>query len=248
MRRLNLLAAAHSLLVLVTSATAARIVGTNCADTIRGTPRADFLYGRAGNDVLNGLGGNDRIFPGPGKDRVRCGAGRDFVQADAVDVVAPDCETVKRPAPPKPKAKPGTRENPHRIRTPAPLPDDWTLQVVSTTPNANAVRARREPVQRPPGRRQSVLPRAGLGDVHGDGRGLVRRALPAPLGWPVGRLVQHVRQRLRRDPDELLLADVFTGGTITGNVCWQIRSSDEASLVLYDDSLVGDTMTFFALR
>ena len=36
-------------------------------------------------------------------------------------------------------------------------------------------------------------------------------------------------------PDELSETEVFTGGTITGNACWAIRSSDATSLVLYDD-------------
>jgi hypothetical protein len=43
--------------------------------------------------------------------------------------------------------------------------------------------------------------------------------------------------------------DVFTGGTISGNACWEIGSSDAASPVLYDapPSIVPMRL-FFALR
>jgi hypothetical protein len=39
-------------------------------------------------------------------------------------------------------------------------------------------------------------------------------------------------------PNPLPDAEVFTGGTIEGNVCWSIRSSDATSLVMYDDANV----------
>jgi hypothetical protein len=50
-------------------------------------------------------------------------------------------------------------------------------------------------------------------------------------------------------PDRISSADVFTGGTITGNVCWAIRSSDAGSLVMYDDPFLGNSASkkFFAL-
>ena len=49
-------------------------------------------------------------------------------------------------------------------------------------------------------------------------------------------------------PEEISDADVFPGGTIEGNVCWQVQSPDAASLVMYDDPLVSDTKVFLALR
>ena len=50
-------------------------------------------------------------------------------------------------------------------------------------------------------------------------------------------------------PDRISDAEVFTGGTITGNVCWAVRSSDATSLVLYDDPITSvPTRLFFALR
>ena len=99
-------------------------IGTASADTITGTARNDALRGRGGNDRLNGGRGNDlldggagadRLDGGPGRDTllggpgndtiasrdgdrdvVNCGAGRDVVVADRLDVVARDCETVRR--------------------------------------------------------------------------------------------------------------------------------------------------------
>ena len=98
--------------------------GTSRADTMTGTRFADLLRGLGGNDRLNGRGGNDRLFgglghdtliggpgadlldAGPGNDRIaardgtrdtiRCGPGRDTVVADRKDVVARNCETVRR--------------------------------------------------------------------------------------------------------------------------------------------------------
>lgn len=98
--------------------------GTNGPNVLSGTAGADVLNGRGGNDRLAGRAGNDRLFGGAGadrlfggpgrdvldggrgndtiaaadrtKDRIRCGTGRDVVVADRADVVARDCEVVRR--------------------------------------------------------------------------------------------------------------------------------------------------------
>jgi hypothetical protein len=98
--------------------------GTSRADRLRGSARRDIIRGFAGNDELLGLGGDDRLFGGAGNDRlvggagrdlldaglgsdtivandkakdtIRCGPGRDSVVADRADIVARDCETVRR--------------------------------------------------------------------------------------------------------------------------------------------------------
>jgi hypothetical protein len=56
-----------------------RLFGSRKADTVKGTK---------GPDVISVRGG--------GRDKVRCGAGKDRVTADRKDVVARDCEVVKR--------------------------------------------------------------------------------------------------------------------------------------------------------
>lgn len=106
------------------TARAETLVGTNAADVLLGRGGADHLRGLAGNDRLDGGAGNDWLYGGPGndlltggagldhfdgaagndtiravdhqRDVVHCGSGRDLVYADRLDVVARDCERVRR--------------------------------------------------------------------------------------------------------------------------------------------------------
>jgi hypothetical protein len=62
-----------------------------------GSAKADRIKGTKGPDSVTAGGGADRIsVRGGGRDKVRCGAGKDRVSADRKDVVARDCEVVKR--------------------------------------------------------------------------------------------------------------------------------------------------------
>jgi hypothetical protein len=72
--------------------------GTAGAAAINGTNRVDFLRGGPRADRIDARGGSDRIkVDGGRRDTVRCGPGRyDVVNADPVDSVASDCETVAR--------------------------------------------------------------------------------------------------------------------------------------------------------
>ena len=82
-------------------------------DTIEGGYGHDTITGGPGRDVINGDSngstcnwiqcrspyGNDHIDARDGEaDNVTCGVGEDVVEADPVDTVAPDCETVHRGA------------------------------------------------------------------------------------------------------------------------------------------------------
>jgi len=89
--------------------------GTSAADTLIGTAGYDIMCGRDGADQIRAGAGPDYIFPGRGRDavwggagrdhvltregnrdRIACGFGLDMVRADRIDVVAPDCEDVRR--------------------------------------------------------------------------------------------------------------------------------------------------------
>lgn len=103
---------------------AKKVTGTAAAETICGRAAAEVLQGAGGNDVLRGGGGDDRLYGGAGldqldgglgsdrldggpgddiilardhrRDRIVCGGGLDVVTADKRDVVARDCEQVRR--------------------------------------------------------------------------------------------------------------------------------------------------------
>jgi hypothetical protein len=68
-------------------------------DVIKGGPGRDHLYPGNGEDRAEGGRGRDWIVVAGDRrvDRVRCGPGKDAVIADAVDRIARDCETVRRP-------------------------------------------------------------------------------------------------------------------------------------------------------
>jgi hypothetical protein len=238
-------------LLITATATAATIIGGGRSDTLRGTAGPDVLYGKAGNDRLYGLGGNDRLYPGPGRDTIVCGKGRDTVFADAADVVGPDCELIHRtqaPAPPAPPA--GTRANPYPVGTPVPLGDGWTARVVGTTPNATSAVLAENMFNDPPAPGfQFFIARieatfTGKGSDSFDGSYRMRAVGSAALSYST------FQDSCGVIPDPISSADVFTGGTIAGNLCWAVRTSDVGSLVMYDDPFLGNSASqkFFALR
>jgi Tol biopolymer transport system component len=73
-----------------------------------GTPADETLFGRSRGDVIDPGAGSDHVFAGAGpdtifvndgsRDVVHCGAGNDTVYADHHDVIARDCELVRRHA------------------------------------------------------------------------------------------------------------------------------------------------------
>lgn len=75
-------------------------------DAVFGGKGDDILLDDTGSDLFSGGAGNDRISvpgfgPGPPQlmweaDRIRCGPGFDRVLAHPVDLVADDCEIVRR--------------------------------------------------------------------------------------------------------------------------------------------------------
>ena len=75
--RLSILALISALVVGVSAAAAATIVGTHGPDRLVGTPYADRIDGKAGDDAIYGKGGNDELVGGLGDDSIWNGQGRD---------------------------------------------------------------------------------------------------------------------------------------------------------------------------
>ncbi len=74
------------------------VYGGGGADDIYGGPKGDILRGQSGNDEIND-GRYNGTSPTKGdnaRDIIYCGPGLDEVTAEPRDVVASDCEVVKR--------------------------------------------------------------------------------------------------------------------------------------------------------
>jgi hypothetical protein len=83
-----------------------RLIGGAGRDSIRAEAGRDRVSGGSGNDKIDAGVGRSRIKAGPGNDkveavnlkrnRINCGSGRDVVLANKVDIVARNCEVVRR--------------------------------------------------------------------------------------------------------------------------------------------------------
>lgn len=160
----------------------------------------------------------------------------------------PDIET---PTPAPRSAEPGTRDSPLPIGTTAEIGGGWVASVVGATPNANDVIAQTNPFNALPepgaqfflvtiqatyeGEGSSVLPAANAFSVVGDSA--VAYTVFAPGCGVV--------------PDPFQYTDVFEGGTVVGNICFAVQSSDIDSLVMFGEDFVTfdrDIRVWFALR
>ena len=106
-------------------------------DKITGGPGRDTIFAdREGGDCgpiwCTHPYGNDTVYAQDGEaDSITCGDGQDTVYADAIDVVAPDCETVNRPSSPQPQTKPDPGPSPSP--QPGPTPHPRTCRVPRVT-------------------------------------------------------------------------------------------------------------------
>jgi hypothetical protein len=265
-------------LVVALPALAINVPGTNGNDLIRGTAKADRLFGRGGNDRLLGLAGNDLLNGGPGRDYADgglgndrlllrdtdrdtavCGAGRDTVVADRRDSVRATCEIVLRPAPPAPPAPPpppppplGSRDNPIPLGQSAPVGNGWTVTVTGVVPDATAQILAANQFNDPPAAGNQFFMISASGTYNGSGSsrldsGFSMRAVGASQ---VAYTTFDNSCGVLPEPNlELDDPQVFAGGTVSGNAaCWQIRSSDASSLVMFYRPFLEDQMTWFALR
>jgi Ca2+-binding RTX toxin-like protein len=97
-----------------TTSTPSTLTAGEGNDSLAGGPGNDTLRGEKGIDTHSGGDGDDLIDSrGDRPDVVTCGIGNDTVMADAVDSIAPDCETVDRGgAPPPPTPGPTSAPSP----------------------------------------------------------------------------------------------------------------------------------------
>jgi len=88
-----------------------QLSGDDGDDTLAGGEGADVVIGGLGADEVSGEAGEDDIRARDGiQDLVRCGDGADKVDADTLDEIAADCETVLRTPTAAPPGESGGRD------------------------------------------------------------------------------------------------------------------------------------------
>lgn len=165
----------------------------------------------------------------------------DAAAALAVTACAPEAPPTEEPVPipplppgptpsPEPTASPapdpgdvGTRENPYPLGTEVDLYDDWTLTVLGAGV-------------------QDVDEEPDPGNVHFAARVRVTYEGNASDSFNRLRLGLVGEGAVTYEPefsctldDPLPSAEAFPGGTLEGEVCWQVPEGEVPSLVLFDD-------------
>lgn len=236
--------------------------GTAKADTINGKAGDDRVFGRGANDTLTGGAGKDALDGGPGNDKLlirdgardtaTCGAGRDRVTADAVDVVRANCETVLKP-PVAPLPTLGTtRENPFPLGRAGAVGNGWTVTVTAVQRNATDLVLAADEFNEPPGDGNQFFMISVSAVYNGSGTSSLGSALAMRAIGESAVEYGTFENSCGVIPDPNLEIDdpeVSTGGTVTGNgACWEIASSDAASLVMFYVDSETEKTTWFALR
>jgi len=145
----------------------------------------------------------------------------------------------------------GSRQNPYPMGQDVKLSDGWNIKVVSVTPNANSIVAATNQFNK--------APKAG-------GQFFMVRLRYTRTGSDPKRFLGGYRMRVLGSnnvayttfqnscgviPEDLTFgSEVYTNGSLEGNVCWQVSSSEVGSLVMFDDnfSIGGGTREYLGLK
>jgi len=213
--------------------------GSKGADKIFGLGANDRLYGFAGNDLIVGGAGQDKMYGGTGNDRleardgqrdlVDCGPGKDTAIVDAIDQVR-SCETVKRPG----KCQ-GCRSNPIRVGVFHDIGRGWSVKVVSVLPNATARILQFDRTNNPPRPNRQFFMVNLQAKRTGKSPGYLHAAYYMRAVGPSGQEYSTFDDSCGSIPDPDLETDdrrIFHNTTVSGNICWQVLSSDAPRLVM----------------
>jgi hypothetical protein len=134
----------------------------------------------------------------------------------------------------------GTRENPVPMSTWVDFGDGWHVRAVAATPEATQEVLDENQFNDPPeSGNQFFIAEIeamyfGTGSDRFDGTFRLRAVGSESVTYST------FSDRCGVTPNELDNPEVFPGGAIRGNVCWQVRSADAVSLVMFDDAFHTD--------
>ncbi len=128
----------------------------------------------------------------------------------------------------------GTRENPIPYGQTAQITAEWEMTVIAVTPDAtDLILAENSYNEAPAAGQQFFMATVRLTSIGQTSDEFYTSDLNA-----VGQLAVGYNQYdddCGSIPNELPSREVFTGGTIEGNVCWSIATEDADSRILYDN-------------
>jgi hypothetical protein len=140
----------------------------------------------------------------------------------------------------------GTRANPIPLGQTVEINDDWELTVLSVTPDATDQVMAESTYNDPPAAGHQFFIATVRVTYTGDDSETF-------YGWglrSVGQSAVAYNQSVDNCgyiPNELPNRELFTGGTIEGNLCWSIESTDADSMVLYNSDQDSDERIFLSL-
>lgn len=141
----------------------------------------------------------------------------------------------------------GTRANPIPMGETVQLDDEWEVTVLSVEPDATDSILAADSFAEPPAAGHQFF----VATVRVTYIGETSEEF---YGWNLRTVGQSAVSYDQFDnscgwsvPNELPSNELFTGGTIEGNLCWSIDSADADSLVLYDGDQRGSDRIFLSL-
>ena len=163
--------------------------------------------------------------------------------------VAPTATPPQTDPTPPPETGSSTRANPVPVGTPVLL-GDWEMTVIGVSGGTAEVMAENPSNDPPTEGREFVLIEATLTYRGATSSSVTFNTNFTVVGDSDVAYGGNFDDYCGVIPDELdEFSEVFTGGTVTGNLCYSVRSSDVAFLVLISEEfLFGDDRHFMAIR
>jgi hypothetical protein len=140
----------------------------------------------------------------------------------------------------------GSRQNPIPVGTAVDVGENWQVTVLNVEPDATErVLAESEYNDPPEEGRQFFIAEVSVTYTGEDSDTFSSSELSAVGSSSVA--YSTYEDSCGEIPDELPSREVFSGGTITGNVCWSVGSEDVDSLVMYYRNADQDERVFLSL-
>lgn len=140
---------------------------------------------------------------------------------------------------------PGGRLNPYPMGTSATLVDQWQMSVVDSDPNANDEVAQENQFNDPPASGTQFYMVRVRATYTGEGSSRFEGSYRLRALGQSGVTYSTFENSCGVIPDELEDPETFKGGTIEGNVCFEVRQEDVAGLLLFDSEQEQPSRPYF---